>query len=286
MADAADGQHSADTPRIRTPAAGEAEAGGKMAAEIALTEEEWEHLESLQGPEYHAVYAPYSLSRAEGGPVLSGPALLDTGNTLRAEVISEDVKDRLQLKMQDTSLKGKTANAQDLRVLGRAEAVELHIPGVAQRFNIRPIVIQGMTSGVNLGSKFNFELRVTPQLLKIAGDGQERNFARFGGEEVRLFARDTAGEEVARLLEPHDHGFPRGEWVGSQAEDALSSTTPHTHYEQSSKINKYLRTTKAKYLLGPEPVEVAHRQVGGGARSREVVGTRCPTGAVSRQRAS
>ncbi len=117
------------------------------------------------------------------GAILIGPnpqelntssmALMDSGNLLQYPVMSKKLHQQLGLKLLPSKLQAKTANKQALTILGLSTTAHLRFAGSQHLFSIQPLVIEDLSSHLNLGAKFNFNNEVNPQVVRQVGNNKQ-----------------------------------------------------------------------------------------------------------------
>ena len=114
--------------------------------------------------QYRVVYAPTlikSKTNSSWTPTLS---LMDSGNMLTYVCISQQKHEEMGLSHRATNATGRAAASQSLTIIGISEPLELRFASIDKIFYISPLVVQYLNSPLNLGSKFNFDHNISPQV--------------------------------------------------------------------------------------------------------------------------
>ena len=148
--------------------------------------------------QYRAVYAPVmirSQTNSSWTPTLS---LMDSGNTLTFACISQKKHEEMGLSHRATNATGRAATAQSLSIVGISEPLELKFASMNKTFIINPLVVQYLNSPLNLGSKFNFDNDISPQVPMSCSQSTEgrANFMRCGSHALRLYVKETPREQL------------------------------------------------------------------------------------------
>ena len=133
---------------------------GKLQKELrsinSLSKPKW--ITKIMSPSaYQQMHAPVLIGGQKGDIRFPLSALMDSGNTLALSVISAEVHKKMGLKLKQTEISGKNANAQPLNILGVSHTIYLRFAGLEKVFAISPLVITGLLSPLNLGAQFNFQ---------------------------------------------------------------------------------------------------------------------------------
>ena len=92
--------------------------------------------------------------------------------------------------MDKTNVIARGANQLSIDIKGISEGIYLKFPNLRTSFLVRPLVVKNLASPLNLGSKFNFEFMLTPQLVEQdAKTGVKSNHYEIQGQRGKLFPR-------------------------------------------------------------------------------------------------
>ena len=117
-------------------------------------------------------------------------ALLDSGNLLQQPAINAKLHQTLEVGVVKTNVVARGANQLSINIKGISEGIYLKFPNIQTSFLVRPLVVENLASPLNLGSKFNFEFMLTPQLVEQdAKTGTKSNHYELQGQKGKLFPR-------------------------------------------------------------------------------------------------
>ena len=89
-----------------------------------------------------------------------------------------------------TNVVARGANQLSINIKGISEGIYLKFPNIQTSFLVRPLVVENLASPLNLGSKFNFEFMLTPQLVEQdVQTGVKSNHYELQGLRGKLFPR-------------------------------------------------------------------------------------------------
>ena len=127
-------------------------------------------------------------------------ALLDSGNLLQQPAINAKLHQTLGVGVVKTNVVARGANQLSINIKGILEGIYLKFPNIQTSFLVRPLVVENLASPLNLGSKFNFEFMLTPQLVEQdAKTGVKSNHYELQGQRGKLFPRLV----TTATLKPH-----------------------------------------------------------------------------------
>ena len=117
-------------------------------------------------------------------------ALLDSGNLLQQPAINAGFHRSLGIKIDKTNVVARGANQVSIDIEGISKGIYLKFPNVNNSYLIRPLVVKNLASPLNLGSKFNFEFMLTPQMVeRDVRTGLKHNRYKIQGKTGKLFSR-------------------------------------------------------------------------------------------------
>ena len=117
-------------------------------------------------------------------------ALLDSGNLLQQPAINAGFHRSLGIEIDKTNVVARGANQAYINIEGISKGIYLKFPNVSNSYLIRPLVVKNLASPLNLGSKFNFEFMLTPQMVeRDATTGLKHNRYKIQGRTGKLFSR-------------------------------------------------------------------------------------------------
>ena len=133
------------------------------------------HTGGVQGPQryqdnpnarHHEMFAPLIIGKGDGQYEHITMALLDSGNLLQQPAINASLHQTLGVKVDKTNVVARGANQLSIDIEGISKGIYLKFPNLQTSFLVRPLVVKNLASPLNLGSKFNFEFMLTPQLVE------------------------------------------------------------------------------------------------------------------------
>ena len=117
-------------------------------------------------------------------------ALLDSGNLLQQPAINAGFHRSLGIEIDKTNVVARGANQASIDIEGISKGIYLKFPNVSNSYLIRPLVVKNLASPLNLGSKFNFEFMLTPQMVeRDVTTGLKHNRYKIQGRTGKLFSR-------------------------------------------------------------------------------------------------
>ena len=117
-------------------------------------------------------------------------ALLDSGNLLQQPAINASLHQTLGVKVVKTNVIARGANQLSIDIEGISKGIYLKFPNLQTSFLVRPLVVKNLASPLNLGSKFNFEFMLTPQLVEQDVNTRiKSNHYEIQGKKGKLFSR-------------------------------------------------------------------------------------------------
>ena len=139
---------------------------------------------------HHEMFAPLIIGRHDGQYEHITMALLDSGNLLQQPAINAKLHQTLGVGVVKTNVVARGANQLSINIKGISEGIYLKFPNIRTSFLVRPLVVENLASPLNLGSKFNFEFMLTPQLVEQdAKTGAKSNHYELQGQRGKLFPR-------------------------------------------------------------------------------------------------
>ena len=96
----------------------------------------------------------------------------------------------LGIEVDKTNVVARGANQLSINIEGISKGIYLKFPNLRTSFLIHPLVVKSLASPLNLGSKFNFEFMLTPQLVEQdVNTGLKHNWYKIQGKNGKLFSR-------------------------------------------------------------------------------------------------
>ena len=139
---------------------------------------------------HHEMFAPLIIGKHDGEYEHITMALLDSGNLLQQPAINARLHQTLGVGVVKTNVVARGANQLSINIKGISEGIHLKFPNIQTSFLVRPLVVENLASPLNLGSKFNFEFMLTPQLVEQdAQTGAKSNHYELQGQRGKLFPR-------------------------------------------------------------------------------------------------
>ena len=139
---------------------------------------------------HHEMFAPLIIGKNDGQYEHITMALLDSGNLLQQPAINARLHQTLGVGVDKTNVVAHGANQLSIDIKGISEGIYLKFPNLQTSFLVRPLVVENLASPLNLGSKFNFEFMLTPQLVEQdAKTGAKSNHYKLQGQRGKLFPR-------------------------------------------------------------------------------------------------
>ena len=139
---------------------------------------------------HHEMFAPLIIGKSDGQYEHITMALLDSGNLLQQPAINASLHQTLGVGVDKTNVIARGANQLSIDIEGISEGIYLKFPNLQTSFLVRPLVVKNLASPLNLGSKFNFEFMLTPQLVeRDANTGVKSNHYEIQGQRGKLFPR-------------------------------------------------------------------------------------------------
>ena len=139
---------------------------------------------------HHEMFAPLIIGKHDGQYEHITMALLDSGNLLQQPAINASLHQTLGVGVVKTNVIARGANQLSIDIEGISEGIYLKFPNLQTSFLVRPLVVKNLASPLNLGSKFNFEFMLTPQLVeRDVNTGVKSNHYEIQGQRGKLFPR-------------------------------------------------------------------------------------------------
>ena len=136
------------------------------------------------------MFAPLIVGKDDGQYEHITMALLDSGNLLQQPAINASLHQTLGVKVVKTNVIARGANQLSIDIEGISKGIYLKFPNLQTSFLVRPLVVKNLASPLNLGSKFNFEFMLTPQLVEQdVNTGIKSNHYEIQGKKGKLFSR-------------------------------------------------------------------------------------------------
>ena len=155
---------------------------------------------------HHEMFAPLIIGKSDGQYEHITMALLDSGNLLQQPAINASLHQTLGVGVDKTNVIARGANQLSIDIKGISEGIYLKFPNLRTSFLVRPLVVKNLASPLNLGSKFNFEFMLTPQLVEQdAKTGVKSNHYEIQGQRGKLFPRLVT--TVTLKPYPQDNGM-------------------------------------------------------------------------------
>ena len=140
---------------------------------------------------HHETFAPLIIGKSDGQYEHITMALLDSGNLLQQPAINASLHQTLGVGVDKTNVIARGANQLSIDIKGISEGIYLKFPNLRTSFLVRPLVVKNLASPLNLGSKFNFEFMLTPQLVEQDAKTGVKSRARPGQELSQPRGKDT-----------------------------------------------------------------------------------------------
>ena len=157
------------------------------------------HTGGIRGPQryqdnpnarHHEMFAPLIIGKDDGRYKHITMALLDSGNLLQQPAINASLHQSLGVEVDKTNVVARGANQLSINIEGISKGIYLKFPNLRTSFLVRPLVVKNLASPLNLGSKFNFEFMLTPQLVEQdVNTGLKHNQYKIQGKKGKLFSR-------------------------------------------------------------------------------------------------
>ena len=151
------------------------------------------------------MFAPIIIGKRDGEYEHVTMALLDSGNLLQQPAINAKLHQTLGVGVVQTNVVARGANQLSIGIKGISEGIYLRFPNIRTSFFVRPLVVENLASPLNLGSKFNFEFMLTPQLVEQNRQtGVKSNHYELQGQRGRLFPRTATVANLKLQLQGDD----------------------------------------------------------------------------------
>ena len=136
------------------------------------------------------MFAPLIIGKDDGRYKHITMALLDSGNLLQQPAINASLHQSLGVEVDKTNVVARGANQLSINIEGISKGIYLKFPNLQTSFLVRPLVVKNLASPLNLGSKFNFEFMLMPQLVEQdVNTGLKHNQYKIQGKKGKLFSR-------------------------------------------------------------------------------------------------
>ncbi len=174
------------------------------------------------------MFAPIIIGKRDGEYEHVTMALLDSGNLLQQPAINAKLHQTLGVGVVQTNVVARGANQLSIGIKGISEGIYLRFPNIRTSFFVRPLVVENLASPLNLGSKFNFEFMLTPQLVEQdRRTGVKSNHYELQGQRGRLFPRTVTVANLKLQLQGDDMFMEAlGKWPdeGKIGQDTLTES--------------------------------------------------------------
>ncbi len=151
------------------------------------------------------MFAPIVIGKRDGEYEHVTMALLDSGNLLQQPAINAKLHQTLEVGVVQTNVVARGANQLAIGIRGISEGIYIKFPNIPTSFFVRPLVVENLASPLNLGSKFNFEFMLTPQLVeKDMRTGVKSNHYELQGQKGKLFPRTVTVATLKLQLQGND----------------------------------------------------------------------------------
>ena len=136
------------------------------------------------------MFAPLIIGKDDGQYKHITMALLDSANLLQQPAINASLHQTLGVKVDKTNVVARGANQLSIDIEGISKGIYLKFPNLRTSFLVHLLVVKNLASPLNLGSKFNFEFMLTPQLVEQdVNTGLKYNQYKIQGKKGKLFSR-------------------------------------------------------------------------------------------------
>ena len=154
---------------------------------------------------HHEMFAPIIIGKRDGEYEHVTMALLDSGNLLQQPAINAKLHQTLEVGVVQTNVVARGANQLAIGIRGISKGIYIKFPNIPTSFFVRPLVVENLASPLNLGSKFNFEFMLTPQLVeKDRRTGVKSNHYELQGQKGKLFSRTVTVATLKLQLQGND----------------------------------------------------------------------------------
>ena len=121
---------------------------------------------AISNARHHEMFAPLIIGKDDRRYKHITMPLLDSVNLLQQPAINSSLHQSLGVKVDKTNVVARGANQLSIDIEGISKGIYLKFPNLRTSFLVRPLVVKNLAFPLNLGSKFNLEFMLTPQLVE------------------------------------------------------------------------------------------------------------------------
>ena len=217
------------------------------------------HTGGVRGPQryqdnpnarHHEIFTSLIMGKDKGKYEHITMALLDTENLLQQPAINADLHRSLGIGVDRTAIEARGAKKLAIDIEGISKGIYLKFPNLDTCYKIKPLIVKNLALPLNLGSKFNFEFVLTPQIVELdKKTGLKHNRYQIQGIKGKLFSQTDPG-----LIHPtlSQRGCPVHHHPGQLAIRGKNWPT-HTGGELSGNTKLVLQTQNHQSTLETKP---------------------------------